>query len=136
MPAARDGAHPHLLLLHEAVEIRSLLRELFEEEGYQVTTAEATRDPAHFRALRPDVVVKGLSFAQTPDREADFLTTLDGETAPRRTPLVLCTTAGADAAYAMAAELDPLGVRVVRMPFDLDELLGVVAAALSQNEDR
>ena len=118
------GHQPHILLIDDTQEILDLMRDLLEEEGYQVTTAQAYLDLAKIKTLAPDLIVQDLLFEGMQETGWKFLTLsqLDPELA--RIPLILCTAAVRTVNEpAMAEQLDRLGVRVVLKPFLIDDLL-------------
>jgi CheY-like chemotaxis protein len=118
------GYQPHILLIDDTQEILDLMRDLLEEEGYRVTTAQAYLDLAKIKALAPDLIVQDLLFEQTQELGWKFLTLVRLDPELSRIPLVLCTAAVRTVNDpAMAEQLDRLGVRVVLKPFLIDDLL-------------
>ena len=129
-----DGHHrqPHILIVNDTQELLDIMKELLEGEGYRVTTSVALLNLDKVKTLAPDVIVQDLLFAGTQELGWKFLhlSQLDPEVA--RIPFILCTAAvGTVRDPAMAAQLERLGIRVVLKPFDLEQLLQVLAEVLS-----
>ena len=123
----------HVLVVNDTQAILDLMRELLEEEGYQVSVSIQTLDLARIKALQPDLIIQDLLFADGSQETGwHFLTMsrLDPELA--RIPLILCTAAMDPIKDPdMAENLNRLGVRVVLKPFNLEDLLTVVAEVLA-----
>ena len=127
-----DTRQPHILVINDTQEILDLIQELLEEEGYRVTTSLALLNMDKVKALAPDIIVQDLLFEQTQEQGWKFLTLsqLDPELA--RIPLILCTAATRTVNEPeMAQQLDRLGIRVVLKPFNIEELLSVLAETLA-----
>jgi CheY-like chemotaxis protein len=127
-----DGRQAHILVIDDTQEILDLLQELLEEEGYRVTTSMARLDLDKVKQIAPDIIVQDLLFEQTQEEGWKFLTLsqLDPELA--RIPLILCTAATRTVNDPeMAEQLDRLGIRVVLKPFNVEELLTVLAETLT-----
>jgi CheY-like chemotaxis protein len=126
------GRQSHILVIDDTQEILDLLQELLEEEGYRVTTSMARLDLDTVKTLAPDIIIQDLLFEQTQELGWKFLTLsqLDPEVA--RIPLILCTAAVRTINDPeMAEHLDRLGIRVVLKPFNIEELLTVLAETLT-----
>ncbi|MFN8589917.1 MAG: response regulator [Thermomicrobiales bacterium] len=122
---------PHILVIDDTLEILDLLQELLAEEGYRVTTARAPLDLTQVHALAPDAIVQDLVFAGTPEPGWAFLTTVRRDPDLVRVPVVLCT--GATPVLrtpVIVDQLGTLGVPVLAKPFDIDDFLAVLTAAL------
>jgi CheY-like chemotaxis protein len=127
-----DGHQQHVLIVNDTQEIIDLLRELLEDEGYRVSTSLALLDLDKVKELAPDIIVQDLLFEATQEQGWKFLTLARLDPEVRRIPLVLCTAAVQTVKdEEMAAKLEQLGVRVVLKPFDIEELLGVLAETLA-----
>ena len=129
----------HVLVMDDTPVILELLQELLEDAGYRVTTCQDRLDLLQIRALQPDMIMMDLLFAGVRETGDQFLTAarLDPELA--HVPIILCTAATRVVQDAvMAEQLRQLQVRVVLKPFDIDELLAVLAEALiaSHGESR
>ncbi len=130
--APRDSAHTpaHVLVMDDTPVILELLQELLEDEGYRVTTCQDLLDLPQIRAVQPDMIMQDLRFAGVQEASGQLLTAarLDPELA--HIPIILCTAATRVVQdEVMAEHLRRLRVRVVLKPFDIDELLAVLAEA-------
>ena len=127
-----DTRQPHILVINDTQEILDLIQELLEEEGYLVTTSLARLDIHKIKAFAPDVIVQDLLFEGTQEEGWKFLTLVRLDPELARIPLILCTAATRTVNDPeMAAQLDRLGIRVVLKPFNIDELLTVLAETLA-----
>lgn len=121
-----DGQSPHILVINDSPEILALKREIFEEEGFRVTT-RITGDTHvdEIMELAPDLIILDYST----EAESHLLERLTVEIRLGQTPLVLCTGAVREVA-ALKPHLDAIGVAVVYKPFEIDHLVSVVRQAL------
>ena len=127
-----DARQPHILIVNDTQEILDLMQELLEDEGYRVTTSLALLDIDKVKALVPDVIVQHLLFEGTQELGWKFLTLVRLDPELARIPLVLCTAAVRTVNDPeMAAQLDRQGIRVVLKPFDVEQLLTVLAEVLT-----
>ena len=119
--------------MDDAQAILDLLRDLLEDEGYQVSVSIETLDLTRIKAHKPDLIIQDLLFASgTQETGWHFLTMarLDPELA--RIPLILCTAAAEFVGDpAMAENLDHQGVRVLLKPFNVDDLLTTIREVLA-----
>ena len=129
----RDSAHTptHVLVMDDTPAILELLQELLEEEGYRVTTCQDMLNLSQIRAMQPDVILQDLLFAGMQPSSGQFLALARQDPELAHIPIILCTGATRVVQDEVLAELlRQLRVRVVLKPFDIDELLAVVAEAL------
>lgn len=125
------GREWHVLVVNDTQEIIDLMRDLLEGEGYRVSTSLAVLDMDKVRKLAPDVIVQDLLFEQVQEQGWKFLTLVRLDPELARVPVILCTAAVQTVREAgMAQQLDRLGVRIVLKPFDIEELLTVLAEVL------
>lgn len=132
-PAAimRDARPPRVVVCDDAPQIRDLLRDIFEDAGYEVRAFAAPPDLNHLAALRPDAVVLDLLYDGSAETGWALLHQVRGDPAFATLPLVLCTGSAEAVRDDGAAEtLRRLDVRVIPKPFDIDIMLTVLAAAL------
>jgi CheY-like chemotaxis protein len=124
--------HPrrHVVAIEPDPLLRTLYRELLEDEGYRVTALPAL-DPA-LAALAPDVIL--IEEAPGADGEWPSLAALREQPPTARVPIVLATAA-VHKAEAAADRLATLAVQVVAKPFNIDELSAVIAQALAPSPD-
>lgn len=135
-PPFSASTPPHVLVMDGVPAILDLLREILEEDGYRVTTSLECLNPSQLRALSPDAILQECRFAGAPAFDKQYLRTLRDNSALAHIPIIFCTTCTRvvqDAA--LAEQLRQLHVRVVRKPFDIDELLAILAEALTPSLD-
>ncbi|MFT4040394.1 MAG: response regulator [Thermomicrobiales bacterium] len=128
-----DETPAHILVINDTVAILDLFRALLEEEGYRVSTdgfsVELTEMLTRVEGDPPDLIV--LDFVVLDElRGWQFLQLLRMSRQTKAIPVVVCTGA-ARLVEELQVHLDTMHVRVVLKPFDLDTLLGAVAAGLA-----
>jgi DNA-binding response OmpR family regulator len=123
-----------VLLIEDDPIIQDLLRELLEDEGYRVLVADATLDPMDVSQLRPNLVLLDLWFGGAA-WGLDWLRELRVTPGARCIPVIVCT-ADARLAKREAEQLQTLAADVILKPFDLDDVVTRVAAALSSRTAR
>jgi CheY-like chemotaxis protein len=129
----RDSAHTpaHILVMDDTSSILELVQELLEDEGYRVTTCWDLLDLPQIRVVQPDLIMMDLLFAGMCETGVQFATAARLDPALSHIPIVFCTAAMREVRdEVMAERLRQLRVRVVLKPFDIDELLAVLAEAL------
>src|SRR5215207_2995343 len=127
-----DDRQPHILVINDTQEILDLIQVLLEDEGYRVTTSLALLNMTKVKSLAPDVIVQDLLFEGIQETGWKFLTLVRLDPELARIPVVLCTAAMRTIHDPeMAEQSDRLGVRVVLKPFDIEELLTVLAETLA-----
>jgi two-component system KDP operon response regulator KdpE len=115
---------PKILIVDDEPQIRILLRGILMRGGYEVVEAASAREALTSKAIdRPDLVLLDLGL---PDRDGLELITAFGAGDPTR---VIVVSARDDAEQKVAA-LDLGADDFVTKPFDSDELLARVRAAL------
>ncbi len=111
---------PTILVVDDEDSIAALLRDLLEDEGYQVVTAGDGRAALDRLAAQPVALV--LSDVMLPHLDGRALArAMHADPAQRAIPLVLVSAAGA------AGVRDAPHAAFLRKPFDLDALLATVA---------
>jgi two-component system response regulator VicR len=127
-----DGQQPHILVVNDSPEILALKREIFEEEGFQVST-RINRDVDLDEIIRigPNLVILDYS------NEAESALLGQLRTHPRTAsiPIVLCTGAIREIEE-IRPQIEAMGVGVVYKPFDIEDLVGVVREALDMGPER
>jgi two-component system response regulator VicR len=121
-----DGQAPHILVINDSPEILALKREIFEDEGFRVTTwdtSEAELDK--IIQIAPDLIILDYSS----ETESGLLQQLSTDPRTERIPLVLCTGARRQVEE-MKPDLDAMGVAVVYKPFDIEDLVQTVREGL------
>jgi CheY-like chemotaxis protein len=112
-----------VLVVDDDVDIRSVVRELLTDEGYQVKTAVNGRDAlATLASWRPDVILLDLMM---PIMDGwTFLTNQQSSRQLRRIPVIVMS-----ASHALTRDGERLAVAdVVAKPFEIDTVLTKVAA--------
>jgi DNA-binding response OmpR family regulator len=123
-----------VLLIEDDLMVQDLLRDLLEDEGYRVLVADATLDPVDVSQLRPNLVLLDLWFGGAA-WGLDWLRELRVTPGARCIPVIVCT-ADARLARREAEQLQTLAADVILKPFDLDDVVTRVAAALSSRTAR
>jgi DNA-binding response OmpR family regulator len=123
-----------VLLIEDDRVVQNLLRELLSEEGYRVLVADATLDPVDVSQLRPNLVLLDLWFGGAA-WGLDWLRELRVTPGARCIPVIVCT-ADARLVRLEAEQLRSLAADVILKPFDLDDVVARVAAALSARAAR
>jgi DNA-binding response OmpR family regulator len=118
-----------VLLIEDDLNIRDLLRELLEDEGYRVLVADAALDPVDVSQLCPNLVLLDLWFGGAA-WGLDWLRELRVTPGARCIPVIVCT-ADARLVRREAEQLQTLAADVILKPFDLDDVVTRVAAGLS-----
>ena len=131
--AARGPAGTTVLVVDDEQDIRDALRLILEDAGYRVIEAENGLRALERLRTEPEGMVVLLDYMMPVLDGAGVLGTVanDGALA-RRHRYILMTAATKTFALAFAKLLGELGVPVVAKPFDLDRLVGMVAAAAAR----
>jgi DNA-binding response OmpR family regulator len=122
---------PHIFVVNGAPDFLNLMRELLQDEDYNVTTTNFV--PLTFDQIataRPDVLIVDLVVGQRAGW--DLLEALHADAATAEIPVITVST---DPAYLTRAQ--DLAARygtaaLLQKPFDLDDMLALVAAALGR----
>ncbi len=118
-----------IMVMDDSPEILDLLQDLLTEEGYAVAPCSVpVVDPTVVTQARPDLIILDLLFAGQA-LGWPLLQQLEQHPAMARVPVIVCTAAAHEVARHMA-ELEARNIPVVAKPFDVDELLAMVRAAL------
>lgn len=126
-----DGHQARILAINNDQSVLALFRDLLEDEGYRVTTQTyVDRDLAGIKAQRPDLIVLDYMWA-TEDASWSLLQMLRMDPGTAGIPIVLCTAAVREV-EAIQGHLENMGVRVVLKPFNIDQLVTVIADALAK----
>ena len=121
----------HILVINHAPELLALLRELLEEEGYQVSTLpRAGQDLDTIVGLAPDLIVLDYMWHSS-DNEWTLLNLLTIDPRTRDVPVIVCTAAIRHVEE-MQDNLERIGVRAIHKPFNIEDLLAVITSALDE----
>jgi CheY-like chemotaxis protein len=127
-----NGHQPHILCINHSPEILQLHRDLLEGEGFRVSTLMSVdRDLDAIVALQPDVITIDYMWT-TSDNEWTFLTLLTMDPRTSDIPVILCTGAVTQV-IEMEEHLARQGIRVVLKPFNIEDLVDAVQAALRRD---
>jgi len=125
-----NGQAPHILAINNDQTMLGLFRDLLEDEGYRVTThAYLDHDLDDIRTLEPDLIVLDYMWA-TDDNAWSLLNVLRLSPDTAAIPIVLCTGAVQEV-QALSAHLEDMDIRVVFKPFNIDQLVAVLAEVLA-----
>ncbi|HEU5433286.1 MAG TPA: response regulator [Thermomicrobiales bacterium] len=127
---AASPARGHVVAVDDAPEIRDLLADLLQSDGYRVTTLAAPPGPGELAGLAPDLIVLDLLY-HGECSGLDFISGLRGDPAFQALPMVVCTGAS-DAARQVEAALAQFDVGMVLKPFDIETLLSEIAQRLAR----
>ncbi|MER3485568.1 MAG: hypothetical protein C4345_05985 [Chloroflexota bacterium] len=121
-PVTRRQQRRRILIVNDSQEILDVLRDLLEEEGYEVVVySYAIRDLEEVKRVNPDLII--LDFIineETAGWQMLQKLKLDRETAG--IPVIVCTAA-AGLVRELEGHLRAKSVAVVLKPFDIDDLL-------------
>lgn len=126
-----DTSRTHILVINDTQEVLEVMKELLQDEGYQVTIhSTAIRDLQIIQEIGPNLLILDHLMG---DEEYGWQLVqklrLNRELAAL--PVIVCT-----AAIKMVKELEghlkAKGITVVLKPFDIDDLLEAVRAALAK----
>ena len=128
-----NPAKQHILVINDTQEVLEVMRDLLEDEGYRVTLhSDAIRDIQRIREIAPDMVILDHLMG---DEEYGWQIIqklrLDRDLA--QLPIIVCTAA-ARMVRELEGHLKAKGITVVLKPFDIDDLLNAVRAALGREQ--
>jgi CheY-like chemotaxis protein len=126
--AERD-THAHVLVLSDAQDIHSLIRELLVDEGHRVTSGSyLTGDIGAVTSQAPDVILIDCNRMDL-DESVDFLRTIRSYAHLRDIPIVACTSA-VRVIDNYLSQIEELNLQIVKKPFDINNLAIIVADSL------
>lgn len=131
-PEHTQRARPHVFVVNGAPDFLNLMRELLQDEDYNVTTTNFVPDTFdQIAAAHPAALVLDLAVGQRGGW--DLLEALHADAATAGIPVIIVSTDPAYLARAegLAARYGATGL--LRKPFDLEEMLALVRAALGQS---
>lgn len=124
-----DGHQPHILVMDDSPELLALFRELLEEEGYTVSTrVHVSNDLDEIAALEPNLIILDHMWICGDDGWM-LIQMLRKDARTEAIPVILCTGAARRMLEPLSARLVEMDIQVVLKPFDIEELLQVVASS-------
>lgn len=127
---SEQGTSSHVLVLSDAEDIQQILQELLEDEGYRVTTqAYLTGAIDAIASQTPDAILIDCNRMEL-DESVAFLGEIRSYAHLRDIPIVACTSA-VRLIEAYQPTIQELDIQVIRKPFDIDILAGVIAESLA-----
>ena len=123
-----ESRQRHVLVVNDTQEILDLFREILEDEGYRVSLySYAFRDLAEIKQLAPDLII--LDFIIGGEAYGwQLLQKMKMDRETMTIPVIVCTAA-VQLVRELEGHLKEKGVGVVLKPFDIEDLLRVVAAS-------
>ncbi len=121
---------PHIFVVNGAPDFLNLMRELLQDEHYNVTTTNFV--PATFAQIdtaAPDVLIVDLAVGQRAGW--DLLEALHADAATAGIPVITVSTDQRHLARAEELAARYGVTALLEKPFDLDDMLALVAAALT-----
>jgi CheY-like chemotaxis protein len=120
----------HIVSINVSPDVLALLELILNDEGYRVTSRSyEDLGLPELEALAPDLILIDYMWPSDDDNWA-LLRRIRLTRTLRSVPIVLCTGAIAET-RSMASHLATMQVHILWQPFDLDQLLGTVDAALN-----
>jgi DNA-binding response OmpR family regulator len=122
-----------ILVVNDTQEILDTFRLILEYEGYQVTLSSyPLQSMFEIKQLNPDLIILDLIFKEEKlGWQMLQLLKMNKETEP--IPVIVCTAAE-QAVREQEGYLVSKGVQILYKPFDMDELLNMIARALKKAE--
>lgn len=129
---AVNGKQPHIVAINHSPDVLGLLADLLSEEGYRVTTrSHLDRSLGEFRDLAPDLFIVDYMWP-TDDDNWSILQLIRLDPVLKSVPIILCTGAVAET-RGLAEHLVEMQIHVVWKPFELEQLLRAITAALHRD---
>jgi len=120
----------HILVMSDTEDVRLVIHDLLVEEGYRVTHHPyLTGDIATVTGASPDAIVIDCNRMDL-DESVAYLRRVRQQAHLRDIPIIASTSA-VRVIDRYAAEVEELHLRVLRKPFDIEILAGIVAECLS-----
>lgn len=128
---------PHILLVDETPEIRTLLAGALSSAGFRVTTASSIQDLDTVQRHAPDLIVHEFVFDRDVSGARTFLRDLRLDPRVANTPVLLATVVHEAVANAdLAEELRALDVHVLLKPFRIHALIDAAVNAWTAIQPR
>lgn len=121
----------HILVLSDDEDVRIVIHDVLEEEGYRVTNRPyLTGDAGETLRATPDAILIDCNRKEL-DESVEFLRTVRAEPHLREIPIIASVSA-VKILDDYQHEVDALGLRVLRKPFDIERLVVVVAECFAE----
>lgn len=128
-----DGQQPHVVSINDSQDLQDLFVELFEEEGYRVTTmAAAACEVEAIIALEPTVLILD-HLLEDGDATLSLIDSLRASPHTASLPVVICTGAVTQL-NVLRERLSGKQVTLVSKPFNIDQVIRIVASSISVRE--
>jgi chemosensory pili system protein ChpA (sensor histidine kinase/response regulator) len=122
---------PHVFAINASPAFLNIIRELFQEEGYTVTTTNFMPNSfAQIEALQPDALIVDVAIGQ----EAGWrlLEQLEADADTRAIPILVVSTDPRLLAYAQAQAERFGSHRFLAKPLNLDDMLEIIRELVGQ----
>jgi DNA-binding response OmpR family regulator len=124
-PEQRQMARQHIFVVNGAPAFLDLVRALFQDENYNVTTTNfVPRTFDQIQALAPDLLLVDLVLGE--QAGWDLLDRLQSEATTRGVPVIVLSTDPSLLERARALDTPDVQRRFLDKPFDIDALLELV----------
>jgi CheY-like chemotaxis protein len=124
----------HITVVNDSPEFLELLVELLSDEGYKVTAIPKHQGAfEQIKSSQPDLVICDLIFENAAHGWA-LIDMLHLSLETNRIPLLLCSAA-TQQVREVAPSLAAKGIRWLEKPFQIDDLLKVIAAIFDESTD-
>lgn len=121
---------PRILVIDDTQDVLDLFQEVLEEEGYRVTSFQTILTLLQIATLSPDGIVQDLRMPGDPVAGRRVMQQVLIDPRLAQMGLVLCTATDRPVRdRPMAADLARLGVRVLRRPIAITDLLSLLEPA-------
>ena len=130
-PAPPPRSTAHILVVEDDDALQSLLHRLLRDAGYTTVGCSAARDAQYLIATEhPDLLIVDIHLLDDRVGGWEVLSLARLVPATRGLPIIVCS---ADVPFldAKRQELSALGCRTLAKPFDIEQLLQLVATALN-----
>ena len=122
----------HVFAINTSPEFLNIVRELFQEEGYNVTTTNfAPNSFAQIEALQPDALIIDIAIGQ--EAGWDLLDQLDTDADTAGIPALIVSTDPRLLAHAEAHAARYGKHRFLAKPFDLDAMLQAIQEMIGES---
>ncbi|HEX5993107.1 MAG TPA: response regulator [Thermomicrobiales bacterium] len=122
---------PHVFAINASVEFLNIIRELFQEEGYNVTTSNfAPNSFAQIEALQPDALIIDIAIGQEAGWE--LLEQLDADADTAGIPALIVSTDPQLLARAEAHAARYGKHRFLAKPLDLEAMLEAIQEMIGE----